>query len=128
MSKQDDIEIDDAVAFFGHQNDLIAAVIYQGDLHGAAPVEAHIDAGRRKLTVVFNTGKTLVEKDIVDLSPDHVMMAESEHNKFLDSRQRAHFNEKSGSATVEKIGFYAVDAAGEYRRDQLVNVPVLMIS
>lgn len=126
MSKQDKIEIDDAVAFFGHQHDLIAAVIYQGDLHGAQPVEAHIDASRQKLSVVFNTGKTLVEKDIVDLTPANVAMAESEHNKFLDS-QRGHFNEKSGKL-VEKIGFYAVDNEGGYKRDQLVNVPVLMIS
>lgn len=127
MSKQDDIEIQDAVAFFGHQHDLIAAVIYEGDLHGATPVEAHIDAGRQKLTMVFNTGKTLVEKDIIDLTAANVTMAENEHGKFLDSQKSGHFNQKSGKV-VEKIGFYAIDGEGGYKRDQLVNVPVLMIS
>ncbi len=126
MNTKTNVEINDAVAFFGHQDDLIAAVVYQGDLHGAMPVEAHLDTGRGKLSMIFRNGATQFETDIVDLTPTNSLMAENEHKKF-QTNYAGSFN-SSATRPVEKIGFYAVNETGQYKVGELYNVPVLVIT
>ena len=111
---QDKIQIDNPIAIFGEGNGLIGAVMYMGDLHGAQPVEAHVDMGNKKLTMIFNTGKAQVEKEIAPLSQDNVSVI-----KALSA-----FNKNS---TPEKIGFYQVNAEGALKADALFNVPVLIM-
>lgn len=118
---KDNIHIDRALALFGSTEDVLAAVLYEGALNGAEPVEAHIDLGRQTLSMVFNAGNGRVEKVIAGLSDENIAVVRAaQSNGGITSA----FNQNS---VPGRVGFYQVDAAGTLVRDALWRVPVLVM-